>query len=204
MNRIITRRYYLSDFMYDNYKDDPTNIYDGFFVDLMPDMKHENYTEFWLGHDDYACRDFMFGINNRDCETDGGTMDFIERNVCEYIENFVDNYFDDDDDCECCCCSDCDGCCDCDDEWVDNYDDAVFEAIDMHNDHVDKMKDLAHALLETYPNVENTPVNEAFNDAFGSMFGQAIWLCCEANSIDGDGWMTTSDFHVVRDDDVED
>ena len=203
MIKIYTRRYYLSEFMYDNYKDDPTNIYDGFFVDLMPDLKNGKFTEFWLGHDNYACREFMFGINNHDCDTDVGAIYLIERNVYEYIENFVDEHFDHCEckDCDYCCGHDC--CCDCDDECAENYDDAIFEAIDMHNEHVDKMQALAETLLDVYPNVDETPVDKAFDDAFNSMIGTAIWLCCEANCIDDGGWMTTSDCHVVRDN-VED
>ena len=192
MKNIVTRRYYLSDFMYDNYKDDPTNIYDGFFVDLMPDMNHDGYTEFWLGHDDYGCRDFMFGINSKDCDTDEKAQDFIERNEWQYVEDFVDKYFDDYGDCE---CEHCDGCCEDDESDIDG---GLLEAIEMHNNHVDKMQDLAQALMDTYPEVESTPVNDAFSEAFNSMIGNAIYLCCEANGYGGVKWMTTGDWKVVE------
>ena len=192
MKNIITRRYYLSDFMYDNYKDDLTNIYDGFFVDLMPDMKHDGYTEFWLGHDDYGCRDFMFGIHSKDCDTDESAQDFIVRNVCEYIEDFVHEHFDDEIECD---CESCNCCCE-DDE--PNIDGALLEAIEMHNNHVDKMQDLAQVLMDTYSEVESTPVNDAFSEAFNSMIGNAIYLCCEANGYGGVKWMTTGDWKVAE------
>jgi hypothetical protein len=190
MKEIIVRRYYLSDFMYDNYKDDPTNIYDGFFVDLMPDTRHNDYTEFWLGHDMYACRDFMFGIKNEDCDTDEKAQDFIERNEWQYIEDFVDKYFND---YEC----DCEHCYEIKDAEIDG---SLLEAIEMHNNHVDKMQDLAQSLLDTYPEVESTPVNDAFGEAFSSLIGNAIYLCCEANSYGDCKWITTGDWKVVEDD----
>ena len=192
MKSMIIRRYYLSDFMYDSYEDDITNLYNGFFVDLMLDMKHTEYTEFWLGHDDYACRDFMFGINNKDCATDESAQDVIVRNVCEYIEDFVNEHFDGYDECD---CEHCDGCCENDEP---NIDGALLEAIEMHNNHVDKMQDLAQSLMDTYPEVESTPVNDAFGEAFSSMIGNAIYLCCEANGYGGAKWMTTGDWKVVE------
>lgn len=202
MIKIYTRRYYLSEFMYDNYKDNPTNLYNGFFVDVMPDLNNDKFNEFWLGHDNYTYREFMFGICNHDCDTDMGALNLIERNVREYVDAFVDKHFDD---CGCKHCDcDCDCCCDCDDEFVESYDDVIFEAIDMHNEHVDKIEALAETLLDVYPDVDDTPVDKAFTDAFNSMIGQAILLCCEANCIDDGCWMTTDDWHVVRNEDVED
>lgn len=191
MKQITIRRYYLSDFMYDNYKDDPTNIYDGFFVDLMPDTRHNDYTEFWLGHDDYVCRDFMFGIHSADCDTDNDARYFIEGSVCEYIEDFVSEYFDD---------CDCDTCCADDEGEIDG---SLLEAIEMHNNHVEKMQDLAQTLMDNIPNVEDTPIDKAFGEAFNSLIGNAIYLCCEANGYDGGKWMTTSDWCVMRDEDLE-
>lgn len=192
MKNISMRRYYLSDFMYDNYKDDPTNIYDGFFVDLMPDTKHNGYTEFWLGHDDYACRDFMFGITSNDCDTDEKAQDFIERNEWQYIEDFVDKYFDDDSGCECECC---DGCCGNEDVEIDG---GLLEAIEMHNNHVEKMQDLAETLMDNIPNVDDTPIDKAVGEAFNSLIGNAIYLCCEANGYNNGKWMTTGDWKVVE------
>ena len=193
MKEVIIRRYYLSDFMYDNYKDDPTNIYDGFFVDLMPDTRHDDYTEFWLGHDMYACRDFMFGIKNEDCDTDEKAQDFIERNEWQYIEDFVDKYFDGECDCECCC-----------ENEECEIDGSLLEAIEMHNNHIGKMQDLAQVLMDNIPNVDDTPIDKAFGEAFNSLIGNAIYLCCEANGYDKGGWCTTGDWCVMRDEDLED
>ena len=60
------------------------------------------------------------------------------------------------------------------------------------------MQDLAQVLMDTYPEVESTPVNDAFSEAFNSMIGNAIYLCCEANGYCGAKWMTTGDWKVVE------
>ena len=81
---------------------------------------------------------------------------------------------------------------------------AVFEAIDYHNEMVDKMQDLAETLLKVYPNVEETEVNDVFCNAFGSLGTMAILLCCEANAIEDEHpWMTTGDWHVMCVDTIE-
>lgn len=193
MKSMIVRRYYLSDFMYDSYEDDITNLYNGFFVDLIPDTKHTEYTEFWLGHEDYACRDFMFGINNNDCNTDEKAQDFIVRNVCDYIEDFVNEYFDDYE----CDCEHCDCCCEDEDVGIDG---SLLEAIEMHNNHVEKMQDLAQTLMDNIPNVDGTSIDKAFGEAFNSLIGNAIYLCCEANGYGDCKWITTGDWRVVEDD----
>ena len=79
----------------------------------------------------------------------------------------------------------------------------IYEAIELHNRTVDKMQDLAEALLKEYPGVEETPVNDAFMTAWDAMSASAILICCEANAVDGSGWMTTMDWHVMREEDVE-
>ena len=77
----------------------------------------------------------------------------------------------------------------------------IFEAIEFHNEQVDKMQDLAEALMAAYPNVEDTPVDKAFGEAFSSLIPMAILLCCEANSEDPDGkWCTSTSWHVMPDD----
>lgn len=75
---------------------------------------------------------------------------------------------------------------------------SVYEAIDIHNEHVDKLQAFGKALLEQYSNVEETPINEAFCEVFNGAIGNAIYLCCEANELEGEvNWMTTADWHVV-------
>ena len=192
MKNILTRRYYLSDFMYDNYKDDPTNIYDGFFVDLVPDTKRDRCTEFWLGHDDCAQKDFMFGMPNEDWDDETVVRDIIIDNIPKYLESYVNDYFDD---VEC----DCDECCN---DEASEIDGSLLEAIEMHNEHVDKMQDLAQVLMDNILDVESTPIDKVFGEAFNSLIGNAIYLCCEANSYGG-GWCTTGDWHVMKDEDVE-
>lgn len=183
MDTIKVRRYYLSDFLYDNCGDDPVNIYDGFFVDLMPSEIGDNMTDFWLGYHE-PVRAHMFAIRNSDCDTDKKAQDVVKRNGYEYIENFVDRYFNDE--CE---------HCDCEHRHKVN---GVWEAIEMHNEHVDKMFELGEALLAQYPDIEETPINKAFCEAYNGIVGNAIYLCCEANSLEH-GWATDDDWHVVND-----
>lgn len=192
MKNILTKRYYLSDFMYDSYNDEPTNLYDGFFVDLIPDIKHPGYTEFWLGHEAYSCKDGMFIIADRECATEFDIQVVISKNVGDYIEEFVDSYFNED----CCDCECCDGCCEEDELEIDG---SLLEAIDMHNDHVDKMQDLAQVLMDNIPNVDGSEIDKAFGEAFDSLIGNAIYLCCSANSYGCGKWMTTGDWHVIED-----
>ena len=81
---------------------------------------------------------------------------------------------------------------------------SVFEAIEYHNEMVDKMQDLAETLMKVYPDVESTEVNDAFCNAFGGLGTMAILLCCEANAIEEScQWMTTGDWHVVCADNFE-
>ena len=181
MINITTRRYYLSEFMYDNYQDNPTNLYNGFFVDLTTDTTLEGYIEFWLGCDNYTCKDFMFSINEEDCCTDEKAQTIIENNVCAFIEDFVNKYFND---CEECVC--------------DRDYGFILDMIDMHNDHANKMDELAEKLIEIYPDVENTAVDDAFSKAYNGIIANAISLCCEANSYNNGEWMTDEDWHVVK------
>lgn len=74
----------------------------------------------------------------------------------------------------------------------------ILDLIDIHNKHVDKMNEFAKVLLETYPDVENTPVNKAYSEAFNGVIINAVSLCCEANSYDGGKWMTDEDWHVMK------
>jgi len=79
----------------------------------------------------------------------------------------------------------------------------IYEAIDIHNDMVDAMQELAATLIGTYPGVEDTPVNEAFLAVWQKMTNEAVFLCCEANAKDGGGWTTTGNWMVMREEDVE-
>lgn len=75
---------------------------------------------------------------------------------------------------------------------------SVYEAIEIHNEHVDKLQALGKVLLEQYSNIEETPVNETFCEVFNGVVGNAIYLCCEANELEGEAnWMTTLDWHVI-------
>jgi hypothetical protein len=74
----------------------------------------------------------------------------------------------------------------------------ILDLIEMHNEHVDKMLELARVLLEAYPDIEDTPADTAYSEAFNGVIVNAISLCCEANSFDGGKWMTDEDWHVVE------
>lgn len=75
--------------------------------------------------------------------------------------------------------------------------------ISYHNSIVDKMQNLAESLIETYEDVEETDVNNAYVDVWNEIIQEAIWLCCEINDIDDGLWYTTDDWLVVKDEDVE-
>lgn len=64
---------------------------------------------------------------------------------------------------------------------------SIYEMINHHNNSVEKMQALAEKLLEI-ENIEETPVNKAFCDAFNSLGSSAVALCCKANSIDNRFW----------------
>lgn len=84
------------------------------------------------------------------------------------------------------------------DDIMVNYDDgSLYEAIDLHNEHVEKMLDLGKLLFDRFNYADQ--VIDAFIDVFNSAAGTAILLCCEGNSMEDDPvWMVTEDFHVVR------
>ena len=81
---------------------------------------------------------------------------------------------------------------------VTDYDDnSLYEAIELHNEHVDKIETLGRLLLDKFD--EDDPVIDAFCDVFNSMAGAAILLCCEGTSREAQPvWMTTTDFRVVE------
>lgn len=76
-----------------------------------------------------------------------------------------------------------------------NY--SLWDIIQLHNNHADAMQKLAKALIETYPDIEQTPVNDAFCEAFNSMGAEAVELCCEANEA-APRWATTESWNIVR------
>lgn len=80
----------------------------------------------------------------------------------------------------------------------------IFDVIEIHNKQIEKMQDLAQSLVDTFPNVDNTPVNEAFCNLYEVFAQMAILLCCEANSEDPDSkWATSEAWHVMSDDEFD-
>lgn len=74
--------------------------------------------------------------------------------------------------------------------------DIIMEAIECHNDTVRELHALGQILLDTYPDVGNTPVNDAFFDLFDSMNETAIFLCCEANALNNGKWATDDQLNI--------
>ena len=92
------------------------------------------------------------------------------------------------------------------DDFVVNYNDgSLYEAIELHNKHVDKMLSLGRMLFDMLD--EDDPVIDKFMDVFNSAAGIGIYLCCEANSREDEPvWSMYEDFHVDTgndDDDME-
>ena len=79
---------------------------------------------------------------------------------------------------------------------VDYNDDSLYEAIDLHNEHVDKMLDLGRILFDMFD--EDDPVIDAFREVFNSAAGISIHLCCEANSRENKPvWSVAEDLYVI-------
>lgn len=156
------------------------DVNDEFYVEVYPYTQDGNeYIGFTLCKNRYAINSFMFGILKKSCpEYEWERL--IKANVDEYIDMFYEDM------------EALDGA------YDSNYEisSSLLEAIEMHNEHVDKLMALGYALLEWYPNVDNTPVSKAFCEAMNGIIGNAIYLCCEANSTDSGKWYTTEDWHV--------
>lgn len=79
---------------------------------------------------------------------------------------------------------------------VDYNDDSLYEAIDLHNEHVDKMLDLGYILFNMFD--KNDPVIDAFREVFNSAAGMSIYLCCEANSRERKpAWSVAENLYVI-------
>ena len=70
------------------------------------------------------------------------------------------------------------------------------ELIEQHNDQLDTMYGLANVLMETYPDVEDTYVNDAFCDAMNCVIEQGVHLCVMANCSVGNKWYMDDDGFV--------
>lgn len=81
---------------------------------------------------------------------------------------------------------------------VDYNDGSLYEAIELHNSHVDKMLDFCRMLFNRFG--ENDPIIDEFLKVFNSAAGLGIYFCCEANSREDEPmWSMYEDFHVVED-----
>lgn len=68
--------------------------------------------------------------------------------------------------------------------------DCFANLIEQHNEQLNGMYGLAEILLETYPDVENTHVNEVFCELMNGMIEQSIQICAIANCVDDVEWYT--------------
>ena len=81
---------------------------------------------------------------------------------------------------------------------VDFNDGSLYEAIELHNSHVDKMLDFCRMLFNRFGG--NDPVVDDFIEVFNSAAGLGIYFCCEANSREDEPmWSMYEDFHMVED-----
>lgn len=151
-----------------------------FYVEVYPCTCDGNeYIGFTLCKNKYAIKSFMFGVPKANCPEYDWER-FIKDNVDEYIDMFYEAM----------------ETLECEYDFDHEVTANVFEAIEMHNEHVDKLKRLGCTLLEWYPDADDTPVGRAFCEAFDGVIGNAIYLCCEANSADDRKWYTSEDWHV--------
>ena len=177
--------------------------YQGFYVEVTPTtFRGREMIDFILCNEEYDKTRVMVGFMKEDCPEseweqiimgellNNGHISLYWDDI-EAMETAHDETFDEscEDECD---CEDCCGKCD-----------NVYEAIDLHNGHIEDLQDLAAALIKQYPDIDDTPVGEAFGKAFNSLIGTSIWLCCEANALHDGKWMTTEDWYVVREDECE-
>lgn len=180
------------------YKVTRFDVSDDYYVEVTPDVWPDGTSavDFVLCKNRYGIKSLMFGLSLATCP-ESEWEDMIIANVDDYIAGFEEDMEFLETEPESKFCDNC--VCDC----KDNGANGIYEGIDIHNETVNKLQDLAESLTKTYPDVEETEVNEAFCELWGKIITSAIWLCCEANHEDGGGWCTTSDWHVMRDKDVE-
>ena len=66
--------------------------------------------------------------------------------------------------------------------------DCFVDVIDKHNEQLNTMYGLAELLLETFPDIEQTHVNDAFCEAMNGLMEQSIQLCAMANCVGDVEW----------------
>ena len=62
------------------------------------------------------------------------------------------------------------------------------DLINGHNEQLNTMSGLAELLIETFPNVELTDVNEVFCEAMNGLIEQSVQLCAMANCAGNEEW----------------
>ena len=73
------------------------------------------------------------------------------------------------------------------------------DLIEKHNEQLDAMYGLANLLMEIYPDVEETNVNDAFCDAMNGLIEQGIHLCAMANCAEEEKWYMDENGFVFTD-----
>lgn len=177
--------------------------YQGFYVEVTPTtFGGREMIEFILCNEEYGMKNSMVGFMKEDCpesEWEQIIMGELLQNghISLYWDDIaaIETESDEEPDASCEAECDCDDCC----GQCGN----IYEAIDLHNAHIEDLQDLAEALIKQYPCIEETPVNDVFCKTFDSTKGVSIFLCCEANEFDDGEWMVTDDGYVVREDECE-
>lgn len=66
--------------------------------------------------------------------------------------------------------------------------DCLVDLIEKHNEQLDTMYELAETLLETYPDIEETSVNDVFCNLMNVLTEQSVQLCAIANCVSNVEW----------------
>ena len=82
--------------------------------------------------------------------------------------------------------------------------DCLQELIKHHNIRVEMMYELSKVLLETYPNVENTDVNDVVCEMMFDTEVSGANICAIANCFDEHGnWFIDEDLYITKNDELD-
>jgi hypothetical protein len=77
--------------------------------------------------------------------------------------------------------------------------DCFVDLIEKHNEQLEHMYELAELLLETFPGIEQTDVNDAFCNVMNDLTEQSVQLCAMANCLDDVNWYMDEEGFVFTD-----
>lgn len=170
--------------------------YCGYYVEVVTSIRNdEEFVEFLICQEGYGIKCFALGVPKKNCPeerweeiiTDGLLRYGWVAMFCENIETLESEHEENYDDTMCCGI---------------NFDD-LQDIIVGFNKHAEYMNNMYEALMKQYPDFKDTDSFECFYDAFNSLGGLAVQLCCEANEFEDATWMVTDDYYVVCDEDLD-